>query len=78
MLEVSDDGIGFDPLVARPGHMGLRTMAERAATLGGSLEVSSTPGSGTMVRVAVPLETAEPLDPRSAARSAVADAQGQR
>jgi PAS domain S-box-containing protein len=76
ILEISDDGIGFDPLVSRPGHMGLRTMAERAATLGGSLEITSTSGSGTIVRVAVPLETAEPPDPRSAARSAVADAQG--
>jgi PAS domain S-box-containing protein len=78
ILEVSDDGIGFDPSVARPGHMGLRTMAERAASLGGTLEVSSAPGSGTTVRAAVPLQTAEPLDPRSAARSAVADAQRQR
>ncbi|HEV3400055.1 MAG TPA: GAF domain-containing sensor histidine kinase [Actinomycetes bacterium] len=78
ILEISDDGIGFDPLVPRPGHMGLRTMAERAATLGGSLEVSSTPGGGTIVRVAVPLETAAPLGRRSSPDLAPTDPQGQR
>jgi signal transduction histidine kinase len=78
ILEISDDGIGFDPLVSRPGHMGLRTMAERAATLGGSLEVSSTPGGGTIVRVAVPLETAASLGRRSSLDRAPTNPQGQR
>jgi PAS domain S-box-containing protein len=73
ILEVSDDGIGFDPLVSRPGHMGLRTMDERAATLGGTLVVFSRPGSGTVVRVTVPLHTAQPP-----VQPAVAGPQGQR
>ena len=53
-LEVSDDGAGFDPQSRRPGHLGLGTMAERAAALGGHLSVTSAPGAGTTVRVSVP------------------------
>ncbi len=53
-LEIVDDGVGFDPSVGRPGHLGLRTMADRAATLGGRLEVSSHPGEGTTVRAVIP------------------------
>jgi signal transduction histidine kinase len=54
-LEVTDNGIGFDVAERHPGHMGLSTMAERAASLGGNLEVHSAPGAGTVVRVAVPI-----------------------
>jgi signal transduction histidine kinase len=54
-LEVTDNGVGFDPAERHPGHMGLSTMAERAASLGGDLEVRSTPGNGTVIRVAVPM-----------------------
>jgi PAS domain S-box-containing protein len=78
LLEISDDGIGFDPSVARPGHMGLRTMAERAATLGGTLEVSSRPRSGTAVRVTVPLASAQPLGRHPPAHPATTGPQGQR
>jgi signal transduction histidine kinase len=45
---ISDDGRGFDPSTA-PGGSGLQNMADRLAALGGSLEVSSTPGGGTTV-----------------------------
>ena len=48
-VEVSDDGAGFDQDVARPGHLGLSTMAERAETIGATLAVTSTPGGGTSV-----------------------------
>jgi signal transduction histidine kinase len=54
-LEVSDDGVGFDPALPRPGHMGLRTMRERAEMIGASLEIASAPGEGTLVRVRAPL-----------------------
>lgn len=51
-LRVSDDGSGFDPARERPGHHGLRTMAERAERAGGRLEFdSSTSGSSVVVRV---------------------------
>jgi PAS domain S-box-containing protein len=54
VLEVADDGVGFDPPAAREraaatGHLGLRSMAERIQTAGGSLEITSGPGHGTRV-----------------------------
>ena len=55
-LEVSDDGAGFDPSNHFPGHLGLRTMRERATRLGGILQIESTPGEGTQVHVHVPCE----------------------
>ncbi len=54
-LEVRDDGAGFDPAAAFPGHLGLQSMRERAAQVGGTLELTSTPGVGTRVRVVIPL-----------------------
>ncbi len=53
-LSISDDGVGFDPSTARRG-VGLRSMAERAETLGGSLEVHSAAGRGTVVTARLPL-----------------------
>jgi signal transduction histidine kinase len=62
LIAVRDDGRGFDP-DARPAvgqsRFGLRTMAERAETLGGTLEVESAPQSGTLVRLRVPLLSPE-------------------
>ena len=52
-IEVSDDGIGFDPQRSRTGGMGMRTMRERADLLGGTLETRSTPNKGTSVIVRV-------------------------
>ena len=54
MLEVRDDGIGFDPSVSFPGHLGLESMRERAERLGGTLEVESRPGNGTRILVQIP------------------------
>lgn len=57
-LRVADDGAGFptDPaeLPAPPGGLGLRTMRERAAGIGGAFRVDSAPGRGTTVEVAAP------------------------
>ena len=53
MLEVCDDGKGFDPTGSLPGHLGLRSMRERATQLGGRLEIESAPGRGTCVRAAI-------------------------
>jgi signal transduction histidine kinase len=52
MLEVTDDGCGFDtsPASAPTGGVGLRLMRERVTELGGELAVDSRPGSGTTVR----------------------------
>jgi len=54
-LEVQDDGVGFDPQAEYPGHLGLHTMRERVTRLGGTLEINSAPGLGTMVRVRIPI-----------------------
>jgi PAS domain S-box-containing protein len=55
VLEVVDDGVGFEPgLGARSPGMGLQTMRERAEQAGGTLLISSAPGEGTRVVVQVP------------------------
>jgi PAS domain S-box-containing protein len=54
-LEVTDDGIGFDPHGSFPGHLGLRSMHERAVRLGGRLTFDSTPGQGTRIRAVIPV-----------------------
>jgi signal transduction histidine kinase len=54
VLEVRDDGVGFDPSGAFPGHLGLRSMRERIESLGGSLHIDSVPGQGTTIRAEIP------------------------
>ena len=54
-LEISDDGVGFDAKGEFPGHLGLRSMSERAERLGGALEVEAAPGSGTRIRARIPV-----------------------
>ena len=53
-LRVSDDGVGFDPAVARDGGLGLEGMAERAKLVGGELDLRSSPGAGTELTLRVP------------------------
>ena len=61
-LEVSDDGVGFDPAAPalRGRHLGLTSMDERAALLDGTLEVRSRPGAGTIVSLRMPARGARP------------------
>src|SRR5690242_18906782 len=54
VLTVQDDGVGFKPDGGSAGN-GLRNMRERAARLGGSLNVTSAAGKGTTLRVAFPV-----------------------
>jgi PAS domain S-box-containing protein len=56
-LRVGDDGRGFVPNAVFPGHLGLRSMRERAAVVGGILDISSAPGKGTRVSLRVPTAT---------------------
>jgi signal transduction histidine kinase len=56
LVEISDDGRGFDPAAIHPGHFGLESMRSRAAEVGGLLTITSTPGLGTVVRVEVPAD----------------------
>jgi len=54
MMEIEDDGKGFDQAAAEEcGGMGLRGMRERVASLGGILTVESRLGEGTRLRVEV-------------------------
>jgi signal transduction histidine kinase len=58
VLEVSDDGVGFDPArqadLVREGHLGLASMRERVELAGGSWRIESSPGEGTRVCAEVP------------------------
>jgi signal transduction histidine kinase len=60
-LSVSDDGIGFDPLVVRsmPG-LGLSSMRERVQLIEGDFSIRSQPGQGTVIKVCVPLAGGHP------------------
>ena len=55
LVQVADDGEGFDPRASGPGHLGQTTMRDRAAACGAELEVTSAPGAGCTVTVRVPL-----------------------
>jgi PAS domain S-box-containing protein len=54
VLEIEDDGVGFDPAGDFPGHLGLRSMRERAAARGGTLDITSAPDQGTHLRAWLP------------------------
>jgi signal transduction histidine kinase len=54
LLDVVDDGVGFEPALRGGDGYGLPGMRERAERLGGTLRVESAPGGGTRVRVEVP------------------------
>jgi signal transduction histidine kinase len=62
-LDVSDDGVGFDPAgppgdAASRGGLGVPGMRERASIVGGSVEVCSQAGGGTRVSARIPLQPA--------------------
>jgi signal transduction histidine kinase len=59
VLEIHDDGCGFDLAAAnaRRHGLGLLSMQERVSLLGGHVEIRTAPGSGTTVVASVPLDT---------------------
>ncbi|MFE4665976.1 sensor histidine kinase [Streptomyces sp. NPDC056716] len=64
VLDVADDGAGFDTRAERPsgrtrGH-GLPASRARLRQLGGTLTVESAPGEGTVVSASIPLHTGPP------------------
>ena len=67
-LSVRDDGVGFELDRARRraaagGSLGVVGMEERAALVGGSLELRTAPGQGTVLLATFPLEAAEARQP---------------
>jgi signal transduction histidine kinase len=55
-LRVTDDGVGFEASnLTEVAGFGLFSIAERVSNQGGKMEVSSAPGQGTMVTIAMPL-----------------------
>ncbi|HEY1148006.1 MAG TPA: response regulator [Pseudoduganella sp.] len=58
LLEVRDNGLGFDPAQRKQQSFGLVGIRERALKLGGSVEITSAPGRGTRVCVQFPLRSA--------------------
>jgi signal transduction histidine kinase len=70
VVEVEDDGRGFDPATlsattADRTRLGLAGIRERAAAIGGSVEWRTAPDGGTIVHVAVPIETGTAAQPTS-------------
>jgi signal transduction histidine kinase len=59
LMSIEDDGVGFNPtsLGVEDGkrHLGLISMRERAEILGGTLDVYTAPGKGTMIQVSIPV-----------------------
>jgi len=54
VLQIEDDGQGFDTAAAQPGQ-GLRNLRERVTAMGGQLTTESVTGEGTTIRIALPL-----------------------
>jgi signal transduction histidine kinase len=57
VLEISDGGVGFDPLLRGAGGLGVPGMRERLERLGGSLRIESSPDTGTRVHAEVPRQS---------------------
>ena len=56
-LSIEDDGKGFDIKIANKNHnFGLRSMKNRAGSIGGELTIDTVPGKGTGIHVSIPLK----------------------
>jgi two-component system sensor histidine kinase UhpB len=56
-VSVADDGVGLPADWARPGHYGLRGLADRVTQLGGTLNVQNRPPRGVLLSADIPLGT---------------------
>jgi signal transduction histidine kinase len=54
VVEVADDGCGFDPAVRPEGHFGLSLLVDAARDVGATLALRTAPGQGTAWRLTVP------------------------
>jgi signal transduction histidine kinase len=64
-LEVVDDGSGFDRSTIDPRRLGIVGMGERAAAIGGGLDVESRVGEGTRIRLTIPASLLEAVEAAS-------------
>ncbi len=56
VIEIRDNGIGFSPEEAMPASQyGLRSMRERAESIDADFQIISAPGTGTTVRLQIPI-----------------------
>jgi NarL family two-component system sensor histidine kinase YdfH len=60
VVELRDDGRGFDPNKTSAGHYGLLGIRERAHLAYGTVDISSAPGKGTILRLHLPLGAQSP------------------
>ena len=58
-MTIADDGRGFEPSAQRPVSFGLVGMRERVLIMGGRLQLDSTLGEGTTLRIYIPLDQVE-------------------
>jgi signal transduction histidine kinase len=54
-IQIEDNGCGFDPKTVNPGR-GMFSQIKRAERLGGELQVESSMGRGTLVRLLLPIK----------------------
>ena len=68
-LEVADDGHGFEHLglgtALEQGHIGLASASERIEALGGTFEIDSRLGAGTLVRATIPVPRDAAAEPEA-------------
>jgi signal transduction histidine kinase len=58
LLEVRDNGRGFEPAIRKEKSFGLVGIRERALALGGEVDIASAPGQATSIRVRIPIQSA--------------------
>ena len=59
VMEISDDGTGFDPMAPRQSGVGLNSMLARAREAGGTLDIHSSPREGTRIVVRIPADSTD-------------------
>jgi len=58
VVTVADDGVGLPAAWSRPGHFGLRGLADRAEQLGGIFTVNNREGGGVLLSAEIPMTVA--------------------
>jgi PAS domain S-box-containing protein len=58
VLKIADDGMGFDPAVKKDETFGLLGIQERVLMLGGTVDIKTEPGRGTVIQVSIPVPQA--------------------